>query len=59
MKYDLMMDGQVDNVDVSEIKVSEFGIFQYHEKLCLDVLLIDKDEQDYKVKFRIDVSMKL
>ncbi len=52
IQYDLVMGAKVDNVDVSEIKVSEFGMFQYDENLWLGViLLIDKDEQDFKVKF--------
>ncbi len=47
------MDAKDDNVDVSEIKVSEFSMFRNDEKLWLGVfLLVDKDEQDYKVQNR-------
>ena len=58
IKYDLMMDAKDDNVDVSEIKVSEFSMFQNDEKLWLGVFF-SLTKMNKIIKFRIDMSMKL
>ena len=52
IKYDVIMCRNVDNVDISEIKVAEFSLVIYDEQFWIGmVLLIDNEQQDLEVNF--------